>query len=82
MQTEKKLLQAQNWEKIRREPQPFEIITVYKPINGRTPIDCFIYCVLNSPKDQVEEILSETKISDDRWRYSTGLPNAQWFWAA
>ena len=69
-----KLLQAQNWEKIRREPQPFEIITVYKPINGRTPIDCFIYCAL-IPPNQVEEILSETKISDALEIFD-GLPNA------
>ena len=69
-----KLLQAQNWEKIRREPQPFEMITVYKPINGRTPIDCFIYCAL-IPPNQVEEILSETKISDALEIFD-GLPNA------
>ena len=70
----KKLLQEQRREEIRREPRSHDLITVHRPINGGTPIDCFIYCAL-IPPNQVEEILSETKISDALEIFD-GLPNA------
>ena len=70
----KKLLQEQRWEEIRSERQPHDFITVHKPINDGTPIDCFIYCAL-IPPNQIEEILSKTKIWDALEIFD-GLPNA------
>ena len=69
----KKLLQEQRREEIRRESQPLELITVHRPII-HTPIDCFIYCAL-IPPDQVEEILSHTRISNNPEVFD-GMPNA------
>ena len=60
----KKLLQEQKLEEIRRTPQPLEWITVHRPVNARAPMDYFIYSAL-IPANQVEEILSDTKISDN-----------------
>lgn len=60
----KKLLQEQRLEEIRRTPQPLEWITVHRSANTRAPMDYFIYCAL-IPPNQVEEILSDTKISDN-----------------
>ena len=60
----KKLLQEQRREEIRRAPQPLERITVHRPVNTRAPMDYFIYCAL-IPPNQVEEILSDTEISDN-----------------
>ncbi len=60
----KKLLQEQKLEEIRRTLQPLEWITVHRPVNTRTPMDYFIYSAL-IPPNQVEEILSDTEISDN-----------------
>ena len=60
----KKLLQEQKLEEIRRTPQPLEWITVHRPVNTRASMDYFIYSAL-IPANQVEEILSDTKISDN-----------------
>ena len=60
----KKLLQEQRREEIRRERRPHDFITVHRPVNTRAPMDYFIYCAL-IPPNQVEEILSDAKISDN-----------------
>ena len=69
----KKLLQEQRLEEIHRTPQPLEWITVHRPVNTRAPMDYFIYCAL-IPPNQVEEILSDTKISDNPEVFD-GLPD-------
>ena len=70
----KKLLQEQRLEEIRRTPQPLEWITVHRPVNTRVPMDYFIYCAL-IPPNQIEEILSDTKISDNPEVFD-GMPDA------
>ena len=68
-----KLLQAQRQEEIHRESRSHDLITVHRPINGGTPIDCFIYCAL-IPPNQVEEMLSDTNIWNAPEIFD-GIPN-------